>query len=50
MHHRRPFQRFHRVVDEILEDRSKIKVIVEIFGRKTQVELSFTQVTKVTKV
>ncbi len=45
-----PFSGFTGVVDEILEDRSKIKVIVEIFGRKTQVELSFTQVTKVTKV
>ena len=44
-----PFSGFTGVVDEILEDRSKIKVIVEIFGRKTQVELSFTQVTKVTK-
>lgn len=41
-----PFSGFSGTVDEILEDRSKIKVIVEIFGRKTQVELSFTQVTK----
>ena len=41
-----PFSGFTGVVDDILEDRSKIKVIVEIFGRKTQVELSFTQVTK----
>ena len=37
---------FSGVVDEILEDRSKVKVIVVIFGRKTQLELSFTQVTK----
>ena len=41
-----PFSGFSGTVDEIIEDRSKIKVIVEIFGRKTQVELSFTQVTK----
>ncbi len=41
-----PFSGFTGIVDSILEDRSKIKVIVEIFGRKTQVELSFTQVTK----
>ncbi len=41
-----PFSGFSGTVDEILEDRSKIKVIVEIFGRKTQVELNFTQVTK----
>jgi len=41
-----PFSGFSGTVDEILEDRSKIKVIVVIFGRKTQLELSFTQVTK----
>jgi len=41
-----PFSGFSGVVDDLVEDRSKIKVIVEIFGRKTQVELNFTQVTK----
>ena len=41
-----PFRGFSGTVDEILEDRSKVKVIVVIFGRKTQLELSFTQVTK----
>ena len=41
-----PFAGFSGTVDEILEDRSKVKVIVVIFGRKTQLELSFTQVTK----
>lgn len=41
-----PFSGFTGVVDEILDERSKIKVIVVIFGRKTQLELSFTQVTK----
>ncbi len=41
-----PFSGFSGIVDEILEDRSKIKVIVVIFGRKTLLELSFTQVTK----
>lgn len=41
-----PFNGFSGTVDEILEDRSKIKVIVVIFGRKTQLELSFNQVTK----
>ena len=40
------FNGFSGVIDEILEDRSKVKVIVVIFGRKTQLELSFTQVTK----
>jgi len=41
-----PFSGFVGTVDEIIEDRSKVKVIVVIFGRKTQLELSFTQVTK----
>ena len=41
-----PFSGFNGTIDEILEDRSKVKVIVVIFGRKTQLELSFTQVTK----
>ena len=41
-----PFSGFTGTIDEILEDRSKVKVIVVIFGRKTALELSFTQVTK----
>ena len=41
-----PFSGFTGTIDEILEDRSKVKVIVVIFGRKTQLELSFAQVTK----
>ena len=41
-----PFSGFSGTIDGILEDRSKVKVIVVIFGRKTQLELSFTQVTK----
>ena len=41
-----PFNGFDGTVDEIAVDRSKIKVIVMIFGRKTLLELSFNQVTK----
>jgi len=41
-----PFSGFSGTVEEIIEDRSKVKVIVVIFGRKTVLELSFTQVTK----
>ena len=41
-----PFSGFDGTVDEIALDRSKIKVIVMIFGRKTLLELSFNQVTK----
>ena len=41
-----PFNGFDGTVDEIIEDRSKLKVMVMIFGRKTLLELNFTQVTK----
>lgn len=41
-----PFNGFNGTVEAILEDRSKVKVIVVIFGRKTLLELNFTQVTK----
>ena len=41
-----PFAGFDGTVEGIVEDRSKIKVIVVIFGRKTLLELSFNQVTK----
>ncbi|MGM9763158.1 MAG: transcription termination/antitermination protein NusG [Candidatus Cryptobacteroides sp.] len=41
-----PFNGFNGVVEEIVEDRNKLKVIVMILGRKTVLELGFTQVTK----
>ena len=41
-----PFEGFDGTVEEIVEDRSKLKVMVMIFGRKTLFELNFTQVTK----
>ena len=41
-----PFTGFSGTVEEILQERSKLKVVVVIFGRKTLLELSFTQVTK----
>ena len=41
-----PFSGFRGTVEEILQERSKLKVVVVIFGRKTLLELSFTQVTK----
>jgi transcriptional antiterminator NusG len=44
-----PFTGFTGTIDEIVEDRSKLKVIVNIFGRNTVLELSFNQVSKVTK-
>jgi len=41
-----PFSGFSGTIDGIDADRSKLKVVVVIFGRKTLLELGFTQVTK----
>ena len=41
-----PFSGFDGTVEAIVEDRSKLKVMVMIFGRKTILELNFKQVTK----
>ena len=41
-----PFSGFNGTVEDISQERSKLKVVVVIFGRKTLLELSFTQVTK----
>jgi len=39
-----PFNNFSGVVKEISEEKMKVKVEVSIFGRKTPVELDFSQV------
>ena len=41
-----PFNGFDGTVEEIMEDKRKLGVMVKIFGRKTIVELNFSQVTK----
>ncbi len=42
-----PFASLHATITEINIDAQRVKALVEIFGRETPVELSFTQIQKV---
>ena len=41
-----PFNGFSGVIEEVNNDKRKLKVMVKIFGRKTPVELGFMDVEK----
>ncbi len=42
-----PFANFQGKVEEIDEDKGKVKVSVDMFGRETNMELDFEQVQKI---
>jgi transcriptional antiterminator NusG len=41
-----PFSGFSGVIEEVYDEKKKVKVMVKIFGRRTPLELRFIQVEK----
>ncbi|MGB1039841.1 MAG: transcription termination/antitermination protein NusG [Flavobacteriales bacterium] len=41
-----PFNKFDGVIEEVNEEKKKLKIMIKIFGRKTPVELNYMQVEK----
>ncbi len=41
-----PFNGFDGTIEEVIQDKKKLKVMVKIFGRKTLLELNYVQVVK----
>jgi len=42
-----PFASFNGIVDQVIPEKGKVRVLVSIFGRSTPVELDFAQVNRI---
>jgi transcriptional antiterminator NusG len=42
-----PFKHFSGVIEEISDEKAKVKMVITVFGRPTPVELDFSQVEKI---